>query len=95
MKTQEVRELTPEEIRVKVGQLSKQLVEMKMQFCNNPGAVKTSEFRKTRKTIARLLTVQRARVLNISGTKQPVQAVQKSSSQKSPPKKSAKRSTKI
>lgn len=69
MKTQEIRELMTDELGVKMDQLTRQLAEMKMQFCNNPGSVKMSEFGKMRKTIARLLTVQRERALNITRVK--------------------------
>jgi ribosomal protein L29 len=61
MKVKEVRELAPEEVDIKVVQLRRQLLEMKMQLHTNPGAVKPTELGKLRKTVARLLTVQQER----------------------------------
>ncbi len=61
MNMEEILSLTSEELDAKTVQLRKQSLEMKMQFYTRPAAVKASELKNVRKTIARLLTVKQER----------------------------------
>jgi ribosomal protein L29 len=57
MKVEEIRALAVDEIEAKVTKSKQQVFEMRMQHYGQPGSVKSSELRKARKMVARLITV--------------------------------------
>ena len=68
MKIEEIRKMTDEELKEKVIELKKKLMELR--FKNSIGSLeKPSEIKATKKTIARILTVLRERELQKEGNK--------------------------
>ncbi len=68
MKAEELRKLTDDELKEKVVELKKKL--MNLRFQNAIGGLeKPSEIRETKRTIARILTILRERELSQAGGK--------------------------
>ena len=68
MKAKELRNLTNEELKEKLVELKKKL--MQLRFKNTIGGLeKPSEIRETKRTIARILTILRERELEKSEVK--------------------------
>lgn len=68
MKVEELRKMTDEELKEKVVELKKKLMELR--FKNSIGSLeKPSEIKATKKTIARILTILRERELQKEGNK--------------------------
>ena len=68
MKEEELRKMTDEELKEKVVELKKKLMELR--FKNSIGSLeKPSEIKATKKTIARILTILRERELQKEGNK--------------------------
>jgi len=68
MKVEEIRKMSDDELKAKIVELKKQLMELR--FKNSIGALeKPSEIRATKKTIARILTILRERELQKEGNK--------------------------
>jgi len=68
MKMEEIRKMSNEELKEKVVELKKKLMELR--FKNSIGALdKPSEIKETKKTIARILTVLKERELGKEGSK--------------------------
>ena len=66
MKAEELRKLTDDELKEKVVELKKKL--MNLRFQNAVGGLeKPSEIRQTKKDIARILTILRERELQAQG----------------------------
>jgi large subunit ribosomal protein L29 len=57
MKVKEVRDLQPDEIKARIDETRKQIVEMRFQLAVRK-LESPAKLRKARKTLARLLTVQ-------------------------------------
>ncbi len=68
MKASELRKLTDEELRDKLTELKKKL--MQLRFQNEIGALgKPSEIKETKRDIARILTILKERELSKTGGK--------------------------
>ena len=68
MKAEELRKLTDDELKEKLVELKKQL--MNLRFQNAIGGLeKPSDIKATKKTIARILTILRERELSQAGGK--------------------------
>ena len=68
MKAKEVHNFNDEEVAVEIERLRKRMFELRTQKVTDK-IEDTSQFKKTRRDIARLLTEQRARELSKSETK--------------------------
>ena len=68
MKAKEVHKLNDEEVAVEIERLRKRMFELRSQKVTDK-IEDTSQFKKTRRDIARLLTEQRGRELSKSETK--------------------------
>ncbi len=68
MKISELRKMTNAELKEKLHELKKKLMELR--FKNSIGSLeKTSEIKETKRTIARILTILRERELQKEGNK--------------------------